>query len=297
MTPDSISIFKSSDVKSYFGSLEVLVTPGGKSNVNLANDSKNRSPNNITSSTHIIMMFPSAPRTIDLSRDVSYDNNGNTQITPDGFFIYKYTSPLEVPIDFSVSIYDRDMCPDGVNSLFLAASFLQSLALPMDVGNIADTNIATLTEKPRTEKGVQKSQIENTLFAGTMDSNAIIEQSFAGTLPVVFPAPCVLRLMGCGAGGRGVELHGFIKAVKTSFKAPFLTALADSSASGSNYYNLPSSVDYSFTFVNSPSYTNNLAQMDFRLNLYAKDVFQTLYARSMQKGAQSGAYSSYNVLS
>ena len=139
---------------------------------------------------------------------------------------------------------------------------------------------------------------------------------------VWFPTPCILDILFAKWGGveYGLCCVGFVENVKVVLRGPWLQG-STSSTGGSNggsmdeLRNLPSVVDYEFTFIHQPGYTNQFqggtigadtstqsaAGSSMALQVMANDVYQRLYSQSkldqlvMAKGKTFGL-SSINAM-
>jgi len=84
-----------------------------------------------SSSSMVVINFPSMPDAIDLVRTAEYRVTSAYQF-PDGVHVYKSTAPLKIPFSFTLHAFDREYCNDGPMTLMSVAAKLHSLTLPLN---------------------------------------------------------------------------------------------------------------------------------------------------------------------
>ena len=204
--------------------------------------------------------FPAMPDTIELARRADYLVVTN-QVYPDGVHLYKGTSPLEIPIAFSLHSFDRDYCTQGALSLLRLAADLHSLVLPfgpeavvINVGREADQTApkTTLTTPTTPTAGNPKSKVPEGTSAA-VEAGASQNMTAVGNLKEQYniypPATCYLELIVTDYQLPGITCVGYVKDVKVILKGPWLKG-----PNGSQ--NLPSGGEFSFTFVHHPGHGN-----------------------------------------
>lgn len=225
--------------------------------------------------------FPCMPETIDLVRSTDYAVD-STLVTPDGIHQYRSTRPLEIPVSFKLHFQDSRYCKDGALTLLQLASRLHSIILPISTFNRAVSvapqfsNTTADGENPDAAKGqpnaaqMQKNAAGATLYGVQRLGNE------SGN--IFAPVTCLLQLMYSGPNMPGIVCIGYVKDVKVSFQGPWLRGPNAS-------YNLPSSCEYSFTFVHRPGHGNAIpfdtsqfpATMSESPQAFANDVKNKLY--------------------
>ena len=193
--------------------------------------------------------FPAMPETLTLARESQYEVH-SSPLHPDGaMHIYKSTNSLSVPVSFKMHAQDDRSC-DGPMDLLTMAANLHALSLPMlqlpgaaktllsrTSGNVVGTEKFTLVSAPSGG---------STQGGGGADASSGIPR---------FPPVCVLDLVtsvGGSGSGFGVRIVGYVRAVDVKLKGPWMQV------KGGNWgtRNLPSSAEFSFTFVSAPNYRN-----------------------------------------
>jgi hypothetical protein len=243
-----------------------------------------------TETDNIIINFPMMPDTIELTRRAHYYNAVTSPVTPDGFHVYQSTDPLSIPISFSLNGFDEEFClaDAGPIMLLALAAKLHALALPIAASDA--TRWQALAAIP-----------ENSVAGGQTDAQlrqqpqglaiGLGQHAVPNSSHFYFPPACALQVifarLGSGAGQTrfshgiqplGINCVGFVSDVRVVFKGPWLQGSFGSDGAR----NLPSSADYSFTFVHQPGYTNYVLGSDFGakptvISTTALDVYRRLY--------------------
>ena len=230
-------------------------------------------PVNSDSANTISVDFPSMPDEVELMRSTDY-NVATSPQWPDGIHTYRGTKPLEIPFSFSLHAFDKQYCKNGALTLLKLAARLHSFTLPIDpTGTVnalanAKASVPTGTDVSSTAAKAQMAQSQNIAAAATV-----------GMLTP--PITCWLFLMATdqSATSPGISAVGYVKDVSVKLKGPWLRG-----PNGS--FNLPSSGDFSFTFVHCPGYGNasfisssatESAQLGFSVAALADDVKSRLY--------------------
>ena len=232
--------------------------------------------------------FPAMPDTIELARSTEYTVQNN-MIAPDGIHVYKSTKSLEIPISFKLHAFDDSYCTQGAFTLLKLAGLLHSFTLPINTYGkqvqiapvINDKPAATDPEGNPVQKG--KPPDAQSQKDSSANSSEITEFSVA-VLPgtkggIAAPVTAWLHLMWVDFKMPGISCVGYVKEAKVVFSGPWMRGVHNS-------FNLPSSADYSFTFVHVPGYGNNkLISSTQQSNLsasvtsqaYADDVKDSFY--------------------
>lgn len=189
--------------------------------------------------------FPAMPDSVELARTVEYFVNTNPTM-PDGFHQYRLTQPMTIPFSFKLSSMDKEFCPRGALSLLELAGLLHSFALPIS----KNANPWVYVKRSQaTNSTVSNSTAAQESRGQSSDSPYTIE---AGSDTDVFFAPVTLRLelIWIDSNSPGVVCTGYVKDVGVKLNGPWLRGPNKS-------FNLPSSGDFSFTFVHVPGHGNN----------------------------------------
>lgn len=229
----------------------------------------------------IVIYLPHLPESLDLGRENTYETTNNLAM-PDGLWIYQHTSPLELPLAFSLHAFD-DLCPEGGKTLLSIAAKLSSLELPAK----NDTIYMESKKVPKEKPANKRESLEKDRANAKKKLEAVTKQA-PDNYPN-FPPACSLRLIKAGASGLGIDCVGFIKSVKVSLHAPFLQT-EDPDA-----FNIPSAATYSFTFVHNPSYTNNLGS-GAQVHAFAPDVLKYFYNTKHLASMTGNTYSDIEEL-
>ena len=248
----------------------------------------NRS-NEASSST--VINFPSMPEVVELARAADYRMT-SAPYTPDGIHLYKKTDPLKIPIAFSLH-YQDPFCSKGGLSLLLMAAKLHSLLLP--INNSADRSNISVTvgnyygsaASGETGSGKPPAPPKDASAAGTpADTNQSEQIAFngnTGQATTVFPPACLLDLISVGDrnGAPGIRCYGYVSNVNVKLKGPWLRGAIEYGPSGIR--NVPTSAEFSFTFVHAPGFSNyfgGAATSPFQLSglsAFAQDVLGNFY--------------------
>ena len=206
--------------------------------------------------TGVLINLPSIPPELTFERTAQFQTQTN-QISPDGLIhVYQHTNPLELNYDFSLHFQD-EYCENGAVDLVRVASMLHALTLPFSIGRTPDTDVAKANAEEQRKVADAQARNRATIPAFLQGIKMVADTFNAATasdvvnapIDVAWPPPCRLDIF--KAEGRSVRMYGYVKRANVVFKEPWLQV-----ASGDGSYNLPSSANYSFTFVNAPAYRN-----------------------------------------
>lgn len=220
--------------------------------------------------------FPAMPESIDLARQADYKVISN-MVVPDGVHQYRFTSPLLIPFSFVLHSMDDDYCPEGPLTLLRVASRLHSLLLPFGESNAMQVMVgsdAPLTVDGKTDPGAKKTGKDP-------DAIASAEKSSEPTLTISEnsrfdpPVTCRLELMFTRESEPGIVCNGYVKDVRASLKGPWLRGPDRS-------FNLPSSAEFSFTFVHRPAHYNSFSSRNGitgggQVQAFSEYVLERLY--------------------
>lgn len=221
-------------------------------------------------SSAIVINFPHLPQSIDLARKADYRVTSNFVI-PDGIHQYKGTAPLEIPMSFAIHAFDdAEYCEHGPMTLLVIAARLHALTLPISRGG-AEV-VATAVGELATDVSTSDAATEKR----SVDSSPTLSRP---SNPPLFPVACKLDLIYTGDGRPGISCVGYVKDVNAKLKGPWLRSHVP------YVKGLPTSAEYTFTFVHRPGHTNRFlsdqAQGSFDLgvqvNAFADDVKNNLY--------------------
>lgn len=238
-------------------------------------------------SSAVVINFPHMPQSVDLARKADYQVT-STFFVPDGVHFYKGTAPLEIPLTFSLHAFDdAEYCEHGALTLLVIAGRLHSLTLPISRGGAAGH--ATTTGPLFTEPSTSNSATEKR----SVDSTPTLSSP---SNPPLFPVACGLHLIYSGDGRPGISCVGYVKDVNVKLKGPWLRSKVP------YVKNLPTSAEYSFTFVHRPGHTNrfNSAEgagsfdLGVQINAFADDVKNGLYNTVGLLTNQSIAYQGFD---
>jgi hypothetical protein len=229
--------------------------------------------------------FPAMPDTIELMRTAEYKVLSNV-VLPDGVHQYMKTNPLEIPFSFRLHAEDSDFCPQGALTLLQLAARLHSFILPISRGNKnstvsahpASTTVLTDDTPPQNTPATPKPGApDQGLQQAQADSNASAQTAITGANDVFNPVTCWLHLMFIDDNQPGISCIGYVKEVGVKLNGPWRRSVAGG-------FNLPTSGDFSFTFVHRPGHGNsNFAQsivpnsVALQPQAYANDVKDRLY--------------------
>lgn len=251
-------------------------------------------PGQAENAGQIVINFPCMPDTIELARRANYTNEVPSPITPDGFYLYNHTEPLSIPISFSLHGFDRDYCRDsGPYMLLSIAAKLHALTMPLHKGGRL-SSMSSASAVPAQGQGAAPAERPASV-AGPTAAAAVGVGTVAAAVAIVnskfaYPPPCVLNIMLAQVGGYvgsvnqsndgvsslGINCHGFVTDVRAVFKGPWLQGNLDTG----DIRNMPSSAEFSFTFVHQPGYSNVLGEFGVGtgiLTTTARDIYQRLY--------------------
>nr|WP_288916222.1 hypothetical protein [uncultured Pseudomonas sp.] len=211
--------------------------------------------------------FPAMPDSIELARSTEYSTLSNV-IMPDGVHQYKGTRPLEIPFNFRLHAFDQTYCKKGAYTLLQLAARLHSFVLPID----ATGGKHEIYARAGAVSGTQEGQLE----ASASAPNGGLSFSHKGGEKIFNPVTCRLELIFTESDSPGIACIGYVRDVSTKLNGPWLKGPNRS-------FNLPSSCDFSFTFVHRPGHGNafhiNSTADDFDLQpqAYANTVREKFY--------------------
>lgn len=228
--------------------------------------------------------FPAMPDVIELMREADFAVSTNPTL-PDGIHVYKGTKPLEIPISFKLHSFDKQYCRMGALTLLQLAARLHAFVLPI-------STYPSGTEMQATAASTQGSGKDSAHQEASSASINVVPVSGAGVLNggVFSPVTCYLHLMWTGANSPGIAAVGYVRGVGVKFSGPWLRG-----PNGS--FNLPTSAEFSFTFVHRPGYGNGQSYIGDGIvdgqiqggEAYANDVKSLLYnTRSLIDASATG---------
>lgn len=256
-------------------------------------------PGQTESSGQIVINFPCLPDTIDLMRRANYTNALPSPVTPDGLHLYNHTEPLAIPVSFSINGFDRDYCQDyGPVMLLSIAAKLHALTMPLHRGGLLSVTPLAETVTPQAGgEAVSEPQMRQAAN-NSFEANGVIfnnptrfDASGRSTgAAFAYPPPCSLNIMMAQLGGSqgsvkqsndgvrslGINCIGFITDVRVSLRGPWLQG----SFGSDGIRNMPSSAEFSFTFVHQPGHSNVIGSYGVGaaiLTTTARDIYQRLY--------------------
>ncbi len=220
--------------------------------------------------------FPAMPDTIELGRTAEYLVQGG-QYMPDGMHQYKMTRPLEIPISFKIHSFDQQYCKKGALTLLQLAARLHSFVLPISTLNRGSSTVPLAQQ---VVKAPGKATDADQKAAASSDSVYQLQGNGGSSLGgMSAPVTCWLHLMWIGQDQPGISCVGYVREVKVQFNGPWLRGPSRS-------FNLPSSADFSFTFIHRPGHGNtpsfSAAPLDpnslsLSTQAYADDVRERLF--------------------
>lgn len=194
--------------------------------------------------------FPAMPDTIELARSADYLVNYNI-VMPDGIHQYKGTKPMEIPVSFRLHSLDKQYCKKGALTLLQLAARLHSFILPISTFGQGAMGVPVLTpgelDAERTGKPIDAE------LAARAESNRVFQVVGAGGSKngsLYNPITVWLHLMWTGDGQPGISAIGYLREVSVKFNGPWLRGPNSS-------FNLPTSADFSFTFIHRPGHANS----------------------------------------
>ena len=261
----------------------------------------------------VAINFPAMPETIELARNTDYIVSNNPAF-PDGIHQYRGTYPLELPVKFSLHSFDRDYCPKGALSLLELAAELEALTLPFGDDQIkvivgpwnqapagvpgggkpatapaarSGTGLFGLGPQPFAAgaaiAGVplpealaprdKKPPQEDSAVAKNADEPTMLTGQLAQKNYDIFPpAPCYLELIITDRTSPGIACVGYVSKVNVTLKGPWMRGPGIAQ-------NLPTSADFTFTFMHHPGHGNayNLAQNWYERQAFAQTVRDRLF--------------------
>ena len=269
-------------------------------------------PASAKSGSNVVIEFPAMPEVIELAREAEYNVQSYLNL-PDGLHIYQKTAPLTIPISFKLHAFS-DYTTRGAIDLIQMGRRLHALTLPIRSGaggasSGSTSGVPALTPPTLLDQGYAGGHANQTaLGAGTGGStnafgpaldkavpslaptSAANQANYTsptyqgagatGDLPA-FPAVCLLRVMVTGGtpDAPGINCVGYVQRANVAIRGPYLQT-------DDGGYNLPSSIEVSFTFVHAPTYRNKLSSGtalaaigNVNGQAYAVDVLERFYSQ------------------
>jgi hypothetical protein len=229
----------------------------------------------------IFIELPVMPDTVELAREAVFNNRVTTPLFPDGIHIYEHTTPVEIPVKFSLHAFDRYYCTDGPITLLTLAARMHAMTLPVQSVQLSKTQQEdakgnAVNANAPSDKGSEESQKKKADDVKDVYFDA--EGKKLDEFNISWPPVCVLSLIRAGAHGPGVNCAGFVRSVRVTLRGPWLRL-----RNSSEYSNLPTSADYEFVFVHSPGYVNRLSYVEgdlmpqMAVQLFGPEVKGLLY--------------------
>lgn len=211
--------------------------------------------------------FPAMPDSLELARQTDYAISAPNIVLPDGIHQYRGTRPMSVPFSFKLHAMDRTYCPQGALTLIKIAGRLHSMVLPVS----SRPNQVTLISPPVTS--AKTGQSDTGKQEHDADSN---EDSYLVTEGTTLspPVTCWLHLMHIATDQPGISCQGYVSQVSAKFNGPWMRG-------NKSEFNLPSSCDFSFTFMHVPSHSNNFEFVSSALKPVRDDTAQA-YAHTVR---------------
>lgn len=221
----------------------------------------------LNSANPVTVEFPAMPEVVELAREAEY-HVVNTWSLPDGIHVYKRTTPVIIPIEFSLNAFDDEYCTDGALTLLKLAASLHYFVSP--IFNVENVTSALVSDNGATlASGALNEERQVQITATNQQFNR------PSQLP---PVSCVLDLIATREY-TGVYVFGYLSRVSAKLKGPWLQP---SDGIGKN---LPSNATYSFDFVVAPNHTNILGTAN-NFNLSADYINQHLYDQTQAQGSR-----------
>lgn len=232
-----------------------------------------------------VINFPAMPENIELARNTDYMVVTNPAF-PDGIHQYKGTQPLRIPISFQLHSMDREYCPKGALSLLQVAAEMEALVLPFGSDDIlVSTGPPSESAAPNAAAGADtKPEQTKASIAKQADSSVELRADLAAeNYTILPPATCYLELIITDRQSPGILCVGYVSEVKVSLHGPWLRGPGISQ-------NLPSSGEFSFTFVHHPGHGNTY-------NFGAKNPFSTNQERqAFAERVRSRLFNTHDLL-
>lgn len=216
------------------------------------------------------------PDTIELGRTTEYLVQGGPYM-PDGMHQYKATRPLEIPVSFKLHSFDQQYCKKGALTLLQLAARLHSFVLPISTLNRSSSTVPLAQQ---VVKAPGKAADANQQHAAESDSVYPIQGNGGSSVGgMAAPVTCWLHLMWVGQDQPGISCVGYVREVKVQFNGPWLRGPSRS-------FNLPSSADFSFTFIHRPGHGNTASfsaapldpnSLSLNTQAYADNVRERLF--------------------
>lgn len=227
--------------------------------------------------TNIISIdFPAMPDAIELARSADYAVTTNL-VLPDGVHQYKGTKPLEIPISFKLHSQDKVYCTKGALTLLQLAARLHSFILPISTFK-RGVLIAPLAPPTTTKAGGGRPSDAATEARASQEAVFGVAGTGKGSGAIHNPVTCWLHLLWTANQSPGISAVGYVRDVKVILNGPWMRG-------PNNSFNLPTSADFSFTFVHRPGHGNALPVTNSSMTpvvaestqAFADDVKDSLY--------------------
>jgi len=193
----------------------------------------------------VAINFPAMPDSVELARSVEYFVVTNP-VMPDGFHQYRLTQPMAIPFSFKLSSMDKDYCPRGALSLLELAALLHSFSLPISKNSSPQVYVrraGATSDAPGNSAAAQEARGQAADTAYTVEAGSDTDEFY-------MPVTLRLELIWIDSNSPGVVCTGYVRDVSAKLNGPWLRG-------PKNSFNLPSSADFSFTFVHVPGHGNN----------------------------------------
>jgi len=230
------------------------------------------------------IQFPHMPETLDLGRSASYVPVKTASNPDGGIVMYTSTEQLKVPITFKAHAFDSEFCPQGPMTLLEMAGRLHSLVLPNFVTTFDYAVTATAVDS--NFRSTSEAAIDSGV--NTTENGYGIIGTGSDKVPLP-PAPVLLKLI-TTEFGTGVQFYGYVENVRVVLRGPWLQIEGNSS-----YTNLPTSAEFSFTVVHSPSYFN-LKYLDFPSGLVSGNLYTAINQKNQTEDSTSSSSSSTSTV-
>jgi hypothetical protein len=222
--------------------------------------------------------FPAMPDTLELARTADYIVQYSLPM-PDGVHQYKGTAPFQIPVSFKLHAEDP-FCEKGSLTLLKIAARLHAFILPISTRKGTISEAVVKDADPATPRG-QATQQKSDVPMELRGENAIqyqVMNQHDGVAKVYPPGTCWLHLIYINESMPGISCVGYVKDVKAVLAGPWRI-------SEDGGFNLPSSGEFSFTFVHRPGHGNNMggftdsakSAVTQTPQAFAADVLDNLY--------------------
>lgn len=208
--------------------------------------------------------FPAMPDSIEFARRAEYVVQSSA-VLPDGVHAYKKTDPLKIPFSFQLHHNDSAYCPQGALTLLQLAARLHAFVLPLNLNpNEAVASVRQVRDYRQGDDASVSAKAQ-TSFEVNFDKTQFNR--------IFSPLTARLELIFASSSDVGVSCNGYVEEVSVKLNGPFLRG-------PNNSFNLPTSANYSFTFVHRPSHGNArdfISGFSAQADAYAADVRDRFY--------------------